>query len=262
MEKIVVLVCAHKNYPMPEDSMYLPLYCGAEGKENIGFTSDNTLDNISRKNPYYSELTGLYWGLKNVDSEYLGLVHYRRHFSLASSVSGSAENRLENVLKKEEARVLLEKTDVILPVKRNYYIENLYSHYVHTLEDEPLKVTGEIIKEKHPSYYPEFEKLHKRKTAHMFNMFIMKKILLDDYCEWLFDILFELENRIDISKYNAFQARFFGRISEILLDIWINTNGISYKEVNVINMEKVNWIQKGASFLLAKFTGKKYGKSF
>ena len=114
---------------------------------------------------------------------------------------------------------------------------------------EPLDITRQIIKEKYPEYLPEFEKLHKRTSAHMFNMFIMKKEILDKYCTWLFDILFELERRVDISKYDSFHARFFGRVSELLLDIWINTNKLEYEEVKVIDIERVNWIKKGISFL-------------
>ena len=83
---------------------------------------------------------------------------------------------------------------------------------------EPLEETKKIIEEKYPSYLPEFEKLHKRTSAHMFNMFVMKKSILNDYCTWLFDILFELEKRVDITKYDAFHARFFGGVSELLLD--------------------------------------------
>ena len=40
---------------------------------------------------------------------------------------------------------------------------------------EPLDETGKIIEEKYPEYLNEFKKLHKRTSAHMFNMFIMKK---------------------------------------------------------------------------------------
>ena len=39
-------------------------------------------------------------------------------------------------------------------------------------------------------------------------------------------------------------------------------NNIKYQEVKVIDMENVNWFKKGFAFLRAKFTGKKYGKSF
>ena len=148
------------------------------------------------------------------------------------------------------------------PKKRNYYIETLYSHYEHTMYVEPLDIAGKIIEEKYPEYSSEFSRLKKRRSAHMFNMFIMKKEVMSKYCEWLFDILFELEQRVDASQYDSFHARFYGRVSELLLDVWINTNKLAYKEVKVRNIEKTNWWVKGMSFLRAKFKKEKYGKSF
>ena len=90
----------------------------------------------------------------------------------------------------------------------------------------------------------------------------MKKEIANDYCEWLFSILQKLEDKIDITKYDSFHSRFYGRISELLLDVYLEKNNISYKEVKVIHMEKVNLFEKGLSFLKAKFGGVKYGKSF
>lgn len=264
MEKnIKVIVAAHKKYQMPDEKMYIPVQVGAEGKEKIeGYTQDNTGDNISSKNPYFCELTGLYWAWKNLDEDYKGLVHYRRYFTKAKRIPKKEDEKFKIVLTKKEAEEILENADVILPKKRNYYIENLYSHYEHTMYVEPLDETRKIIEEKYPEYLEEFDKLHKRTSAHMFNMFIMKKEILNEYCTWLFDILFELEKRTDASKYDSFHARFYGRVSELLLDVWINKNGIKYEEVKVMDMQKVNWWKKGISFLRAKFTGKKYEKSF
>lgn len=247
---------------MPKDDIYMPLHVGKEGKEDIGFTPDNTGENISNKNPYYCELTGLYWAWKNVDADYIGLCHYRRHFTCSKRAPRNEEKKFESVLTREQLESLLEKTDIVLPKKRNYYIETLYSHYEHTLHIEPLEETEKIIKEKYPEYVAEFDKLKERKSGHMFNMFIMKKEILDQYCTWLFDILFELEKRIDISKYDSFHARFFGRVSELLLDVWINTNNLKYQEIKVMDMGNINWWKKGISFLKAKFVGKKYEKSF
>ena len=119
-----------------------------------------------------------------------------------------------------------------------------------------------MIEEKYIDYLPYFDKLHTRKSAHMFNMFIMKKEILNGYCEWLFDILFELEKRIDNSKYDNFHARFYGRISELLLDIYLEKNNITYKEISFVYMEKINIKEKVFGFLKAKFGGEKYGKSF
>ena len=93
-------------------------------------------------------------------------------------------------------------------------------------------------------------------------MFIMKKEIFDDYCKWLFDILFELEKKVDNSKYDSFHARFYGRVSELLLDVYLRTNNIKYDEIGFIYMEKINKLAKITGFLKAKFGGEKYGKSF
>lgn len=263
--KITVVVAAHKKYAMPDDSLYLPLEVGVDfhGKKT-NYQGDNTGTNISKKNDGFSELTGLYWAFKNLKADYKGLVHYRRNFTIDKFRFGNPKRRLEKVLTEEQVKKILAKNNVILPRKRNYIIENLYDHYVHTMHKEPLDLTGEIIKEEYPKYYNEFLKLHERKTAHMFNMMIMRDDIFDDYCDWLFDILFELEKRVKKAglKYDGFHARFYGRISELLLDVYIRTNKIDYVEVPVISIEPVNWIKKGGSFLKAKFFGKKYKESF
>ena len=206
MKIIKVIVATHKKEPMPKDDMYLPLEVGVDmhGKQT-GYQSDNTGSNISRKNAGFCELTGLYWAWKNLDADYIGLVHYRRHF--ASRLFNA--NKQKNILNSKKANLLLEKCPVILPKKRHYFIENLYSHYSHTMYIEPLDEAGKIILEKFPEYYKQFQLLKHRTSAHMFNMFIMKKEIFDDYCNWLFDILFELEKRIEYDKYDAFHARFF-----------------------------------------------------
>ena len=262
MKDIKVIVATHKKYQMPIDTMYLPVQVGAELKQDLGYQKDNDGENISIKNPYFCELTGLYWAWKNLKSDYIGLVHYRRHFSVCRKIPKDVEKKFGIILNENELNKLLEKTDVILPKERKYYIENLYSHYKHTMYIEPLDETRKIIEKKYPQYLNEFDKIKTRTSAHMFNMFIMKRSILNEYCSLLFDILFELEKHIDTSKYDPFHARFFGRISEILLDVWINTNGIKYDEIKVIDMEKINWIKKGFSFVMAKLTGKKYKKSF
>lgn len=264
MKDVRVVVATHKKYEMPQDEMYLPLEVGAACRaQHTDYQKDDTGDNISTKNPGFSELTGLYWVWKNLDNDYIGLVHYRRYFA-KNRVSGGPEQRLKGVLTLNQASEILNGTDIILPSLRKYYIENLYDHYAHTMYVEPLDMVGEIIHEQFPKYHKEFMDLHKRKSAHMFNMMIMKKEVLDDYCEWLFTILFELEKRVSEKglKYDEFHGRFYGRVSELLLDVYIRTNGLKYKEVKAVSIEPVNWVKKGGSFVRAKVTGKKYGKSF
>lgn len=259
--EIKIMVATHKEYQMPDDSMYLPIFVGSIGKENIcNYQRDDEGKNISSKNPYFCELTALYWGWKNLDADYIGLAHYRRHFK--SFIKSKKSSAFECVITKQQVETKLQKNDILLPKKRNYIIENLYSHYAHTLYVEPLDITREVIQELSPEYIRAFDKLKTRTSAHMFNMFIMKKDLFDEYMSWLFAILFELENRIDISTYDAFHARFYGRISELLLDVWLYTKGYPYEEVSVMYMEKINMKKKVLSFLNAKFRHEKYGSSF
>ena len=67
MKDIKVIIATHKSYQMPSDDMYLPLHVGAEGKNDLGYTKDNTGDNISDRNSQYAELTAQYWVWKNYD---------------------------------------------------------------------------------------------------------------------------------------------------------------------------------------------------
>ena len=249
---IKVIVAAHKKYDMPKDSMYRPIHVGAEGKESIGFTGDNTGDNISTQNQFYCELTGLYWGWKNLNCDYIGLAHYRRHFS----VKKKGNRPIDSVLTSEEAEQILKKYDLILPKKRNYYIDTLESHFNHVkfTKGTDLPMLRASIEKVAPEYVPFFDKNIKKTSGHMFNMFIMKKDLADQYCEWLFAVLGDLEKTIDLSTdFHPARRRMLGYLAEFMVDIWVEKNGIQYKEVNTIFLEKQNEIKEIYKFIKRKF---------
>lgn len=175
MTNIKIIVATHKNYWMPEDNMYIPVYVGAEGKDlDLGYTKDNTGDNISKKNKNYCELTGLYWAWKNIDAEYIGLAHYRRHFC----IKGAKGSKEEKVLTFPQAAELVKDNDIILPNPRNYYIETNYSQYAHAHHAIDLDTTRDILCEKYPAYVKAYDSSMKKTIGHRFNMFIMKKINL------------------------------------------------------------------------------------
>jgi hypothetical protein len=253
---IKILIATHKQFDVPHDSVYLPIHAGREGKAELGYAGDNTGDNISIKNPYYCELTALYWAWKNLEADYIGLVQYRRFLSYKCKRSGT-----HNILTREHLHSLCGKYDIILPKKRYYIIETNWQHYAHIHGSEYLDKTRIIICKNSPEYLASFDRVMKRRSAHMFNMFIMKKELVDKYCKWLFDILFQLEEQIDFSGLHPFQARMPGRISELLLDVWITKNHYSYKEVSYMQTGPVNWPKKTRNFLIAKFTGRIYTES-
>ena len=227
--KIEILVAAHKKFPMPDKKGYLPILVGAvkNYKPGIEYQRDDEGENISAKNPNYNELTAVYWAwknLKNVDA--IGLVHYRRLFF------DSKPYNLNNVISIENVEKLLTKYDVILPKKRNYYIETNYSHYIHAHHQEPLDKTREIIRTNYPQYLSKYDQIMKRRKAHMFNMFIMKRDAFESYCTFIFGVLGKLEKNINLTGYSTQEKRVFGYISELLMDVWLETNTFRYTELN------------------------------
>lgn len=256
MNTIRVIVAAHKVYEMPKDEMYLPVHVGAAGKESIGYQRDDEGENISKLNPYFCELTGFYWAWKNLDEDYIGLVHYRRLFEMDG-----------RTVEKKQIEPFLGKVKVFVPKKRRYWIESLKSHYDHTHYPEHLVATRDVVVGKYPEYEKAYDKAVNRSWGYMFNMMIIERGLMDDYCTWLFNILFDVFEKIDTTNYPAFTKRYVGRMSEILFNVWLEhkleTGEIRENEVMELscNVEE-NWFVKIPAFLKAKFLGKKYENSF
>ena len=240
---LCVIVASHKPYAIPPDGIYVPVQVGAAGKPTIpGFLRDDEGEGISGGNPSFCELTGLYWAWKNLKADALGLAHYRRHFRGAHGIATG-----------EELASLLSRHDAILPKPRNYFIETTYSQYVHAHHAADLDMTRAILAERHPEFVAAFDAAMKSTKGHRFNMFVMKRPVLDEYCAWLFDVLFELERRLDVSSYSAYDARVFGFVGERLLDVWIRAKGIKFAEMPVMHLEGQHWPAKVVNFLRRKF---------
>ena len=62
----------------------------------------------------------------------------------------------------------------------------------------------------------------------------------------------EVERRIDISDYTPYEQRVYGFLSEILIDVWVEKQGIKYKEIPVMFMGNQHWVKKISKFLLRK----------
>lgn len=248
----LILVATHKYYEFPKNEIYLPIQVGKAGSSiDLGIAADNTGEHISEKNSSFCELTALYWAWKNgifEKNDYVGLVHYRRYFA-GNGIK--IKNKL--ILDENETIALFTNADCIVPKKRNYYIETVYSHYANAHHIGDLELVKEILFEKHPSYLTAYEEVMKSRALHLFNMFIMKSFLCEQYCEWLFPILFELEKKIDTSNYSAYQQRIFGFIAERLFNIWLIHNKIRTIEVKVANLEKENLYLKALNLLKRKF---------
>lgn len=243
---IKIFVSSHKPTAVVKDSIFYPIQVGAgiKGRTKIqGFRYDNEGENISELNPKFCELTALYWAWKNCDAEYYGFFHYRRYFSFSNNhfptdVWGNViadsidENFAEKYQLNHETIIReVEKYDIILPEKKDITSmpnmgKNMRDQYSGSgyLHQEDLDIMLSVLSEKYPDYLGCAKEYLKGKKTYLCNMFIMRKEIFNDYCNWLFDILFECEKRINYDNYSVEALRTPGHLAERLLNIYLARN--------------------------------------
>ncbi len=229
---MAIYIVTHKKYKMPDVKDYQPIQVGAALHDDLGYLKDSDGDNISKKNPNYCELTALYYIWKNCKENVVGLVHYRRYFCTKKTIHPS-----KYILSYDHAIQLLKKYDIILPYKMYRQGKTLREDYAAAHNIKDYDICRDVIGEKYPDYLNAFDKVSAQKTLYQYNMLICKKELFDSYCQWLFDILFEVERRVDIRKYDAYNQRIFGFLSERLFNVWLEYKQLNVKKCEVYNIE-------------------------
>ncbi len=238
-KEVKIYIATHKELQYPYKECYIPIQVGADINKKLNYMGDNTGDNISKKNKNYCELTALYWIWKNSEADIVGLEHYRRYL-----YKNIFSNKAKNLLSKEDIIKTLNKYDIILPKPMYMSKNNVKEQFAikHNVED--LQVCKEIIKEIYPEYEESFDKVMNSHHMYTCNMVITKKEIFNDYMKWLFDILFEVEKRVDISKYSDYNKRIYGFLSERLFNVWLDLNNkFLIKETAIYNIEE-NFIKQ------------------
>lgn len=217
------------SYTFPEWVTAIQTGASLTDKRVANF-SDNIGDNISDKNRNYCELTALYWVWKNRliqetsddDTEYYGLAHYRRILNLTD----------DDIL-----RLVDNDVDVVLPFPMPYE-PNMGEHHKHTLTDREWNAVPQAIKDLHPDDYRRFETILHQKNLFNYNIILARKKVLCEYCEWLFPLLFHIE---ELSNPDGTKVpnRYIGYIGETLETIYFMSN-----------KEKFNIVHTGIEFLV------------
>lgn len=260
-----IFVLYYKEGQMVINSnLHLPIMAGnAAIKSSAQWIGDDTGDNISEKNRYYSELTGIYWAWKNTNYPVYGYCHYRRYFtckpldfidkikqfarhplnwnkSRGLIYSSNIEKYKNHIINNEEIDKILAEYDVILPVQRQfrYTIEDHYNRY-HQKED--LQIIRNVLKDIYPEYLKTFDKVMSANTLYANNMYITRQPLGNRFNEWWFNILFEFEKRIDLSSYKDYQERILGFMAERLLTVWFKHYDLKIKELPVIYFKNLKF---------------------
>lgn len=248
--KTRIFVVTHKAVPPLVNDLYIPIQVGSRDDIYTGITRDNSGDNIAQKNSSFCELTATYWISKHIaDADYVGICHYRRYFNFFNPLFNLKPSRQKPVTAEEFKQTAIckasaEKTDEKIAaifkshdaiMLRAYNLENGLSESYYNEQGGHRKSdwdeTLNIIRELYPEYSNSITQyLDEGKKFHMGNMIVTTKKIWNEYNQWLFSILFELEKRIEVPS-DPVQGRIFGYISERIINLYVYHNKLRIKEI-------------------------------
>ena len=259
---IKIFVSYHDNHKLIKSDIIFPVQTGCANAPVLfdGMLRDNDGENISDKNDRYNELSAQYWVWKNYDKignpDYVGFMHYRRHFIFDDWVGnknykwlpGSSVYFIPRItdeylkhFSNEKIENCIKDADCI--VIKSYDVKNLDSK---TCRDQFLKLEGQrpewfdvFIKtslDLYPDYKKEINMIKDGSIQYLCNMFIMRRDLFMEYSEFCFRILDAVDKQIDSSKLNTKESRFLGFFGEFLLSMFVfhlyKRGDVRIKELN------------------------------
>lgn len=250
MDNIKIYVITHKSFNdnfINSNDIYIPLLVGVDNgnRAKSKYLCDNVGKNISAKNKSFCELTGIYWVWQHSNAKIVGFDHYRRYFV----------NNNGDLLNESDIFKALKDADLILPKKEpDAFLGKTAAQYFGDHHD-PLvwTICRDIINENYPNYIEDFDWYSRQTSGYSYNMVIGNSKLLNKYNAWLFNILFQLEKKIDLSIYTDYNQRMYGFVSERLINVWIHHNNLVVKEYPVIFTEKKSKIKSFARKVVGRY---------
>ena len=122
----------------------------------------------------------------------------------------------------KQIELFLKSHDMIVQWPINPFHTSAYEDLTQYVFPKDIEVLVNVIEEYYPEYKNSLKKVFSRIGISYLNMFIANSSIFDKYSEWLFDVLFKVEERIDISEYDTNHKRVFGYLSEVLLNVYID----------------------------------------
>ena len=239
---INIYVVQHKKTKQIHKNGYIYIGVGKQSHFINADVTDDTDDNIANKNPSYCELTAQYWIFKNNNTDYVGLTHYRRFFYH----SRYSFFRFHIFTTKQFLKIL-KKYNVILPKKyivtrpfsnHKKHYRNVYEHWCANHHEKDLKKTMDTIHQLYPEYDTAMKTVLERRSLSLCNMIVTSKIIYDKYSDFLFHILEKVESKTDLSSYDSYNARLYGFLSELLMNVFFEKNKqYKIKYLDICNTE-------------------------
>lgn len=224
-EMKIYVVGSSKNKFLPLDNI----------REKFLIDQPHEGDNIDFLNPWYCELTGLYYLWKHVDDEIVGLEHYRNYFWKNGHLIN--EKEINEELKKGDIICSGYKYpffgNKILRTELNHCTKGSLNSFINVLYTYDHKLTN---------YFNKFLNGQKLWCC---NCFIGAKKILDEWCEFIFDVLVDFEKKTKIGP-GTNTLRREGYFTEFLFGAWLEYKG--YKIIHC-DMNKLTKDLKKTAFM-------------
>ena len=179
-------------------------------------------DNIDYLNPWYCELTGLYYMWKHDEDDIVGLEHYRRYLT----VDGW------HPIKRTEAENYLKKYDVLC-VKVGYPYTGIKDYLIKNRKAEATNSYIALLASMYGRGYADHCIRYLNGHEHVLgNMFVAKRETANKYCEFLFKSMytwFRLQQKMGIPV----EGRIVGYMAEFLFGAYIDWFKLKAKTIHL-----------------------------
>ena len=213
----IYVVGSSKNKFLPLDNI----------REKFLIDQKHEGDNIDFLNPWYCELTGIYYLWKHCDDDIVGLEHYRTYFWKDG-----------HPINEEQIKEELTKGDIICG---GYNCSNngaktlrpgLTTNSKHT--DESFLKTVELFDKKFSDYLRNYWNGHRFWCC---NIFIGSSKILNEWMKFFFDVIIEFEKKHPIGPATKTLRR-EGYFAEYTFGAWLEYNGYKIIHCDLLKLTK------------------------
>lgn len=231
------LIKHNANLYVPINSGNLAVPVKSEfARKHVSF-EDEMKDNISHLNSKLNEMTAIYAYWKNLmkDADYVGHNHYRRLFRIED---------LDDIAEYD----VIDAKPIPMVFNISYFTGSQIPNFVPTDVKNGYAICHKIedwnkmeALLKNTPYYVDFEDWSKQSClTSPCNVFVMKKKIFEDYCEFIFPILFDLEKQVDLTGYDNYQKRQLSFLAERLTSLFLfvkKHQGYKFKTIDALFFE-------------------------
>lgn len=269
-----ILIATHKKYSLPKSEIFLPIHVGKKNSDvELGIIGDDIGENISKKNLQYCELTAIYWAWKNLTEEnFIGLCHYRRYPTFRrNSIAVVTESHIKYFYSKHIRNIFkvgrnytywpaISAREIQLDVLckefetdmsnmsynydmfflkkiklSNYNIEKFWSTAVSS---QILDIFKKVVINNCSENKDLLIALLDGNSIYPANIFIFKRYIFEEYCEFLFKMTKDFESELESLNITPL-PRTVGFLGEVLTSFYISVKikeGIKFKTMNTIKL--------------------------